>query len=82
LKKKKFFPGIEFVDYQEMLDDNSIYSFTKYIKSKYKYLSYKKIYIPKKVRFSDNFNKKNYKNFNKEDSSLSKQIQSLIKRQI
>ena len=33
-------------------------------------------------RFSDNFNKKNYKNFNKGDSSLSKQIQSLIKRQI
>ena len=82
IEKKKFFPGIEFVDYQEMLDDNSIYNFTKYIKSKYKYLSYKKIYIPKKVRFSDNFNKKNYKNFNKGDSSLSKQIQSLIKRQI
>ena len=80
LEKKKFFSRIEFVDYQEMLDDSSIYNFTKYIKLKYKFLSYKKIYIPNKVRFSDNFNKKNYEIINIEDSSLRKQIRSLIKR--
>tara|TARA_Y100000741_G_scaffold170275_1_gene128991 strand:+ start:145 stop:783 length:639 start_codon:yes stop_codon:yes gene_type:complete len=80
IKKKNFSSRIEFVDYQEMLDEGSIHKFTKYIKLKYKFLSYKRIYIPKKVRFSENFNKQNYKIFVKEDCSLRKQIQSLIKR--
>jgi hypothetical protein len=80
IKKKILFPKIEFVDYQEMFDENSINNFTKYIKLKYKFFSYKKIYIPSKVRFSENFNKQNYKLYIQQDSNFNKQIKSLIKR--
>ena len=81
IEKKKIYPKIEFVDYQEMLQDESIYNFTRYLNLKYKFFSCKKIYIPNKVRFSENFNKQNYKkNQFKKNNSLNKQIQSLIKR--
>ena len=80
IKNKNNFPNIEFVDYREMLDLESIHSFTNYLKLKYKFLSYKKIYIPENVRFSENFDKENYKLSAYQNNELDIKIKELIFR--
>ena len=59
---------------------NFIYDFSKHIKLKYNFFSYSKIYIPNKVRFSENYDKKNYEFNNQQDNMIDKHIKSLIKR--
>ena len=80
IKKNKSYLNIEFIDFREILEPNFIYDFSKYIKLKYNFFSYSKIYIPNKVRFSENYDKKNYEFNNQHDDMIDKQIKSLIKR--
>ena len=80
IKKNKSYLNIEFIDFREILEPNFIYDFSKYIKLKYNFFSYSKIYIPNKVRFSENYDKKNYEFNNQQDNMIDKHIKSLIKR--
>ena len=80
IKKNKSDLNIEFIDFREILEPNFIYDFSKHIKLKYNFFSYSKIYIPNKVRFSENYDKKNYEFNNQHDDMIDKQIKSLIKR--
>ena len=79
-EKNKSDLNIEFIDFREILEPNWIYNFNKYIKSKYNFFSYSKIYIPNEVRFSENYDKENYEFVNQQDDMVNKQIRSLIKR--
>ena len=80
IEKNKSDLNIEFINFREILDPNSINNFSKYIKSKYNFFSYNKIFIPKIVRFSKNFDIKNYELIDRQDDVMYNQIQSLIKR--
>ena len=80
IKKNKSYLNIEFIDFREILEPNFIYDFSKYIKSKYNFFSYSKIHIPNEVRFSENYDKKNYKFCYQQDDMIYKKIKSLIKR--
>ena len=80
IEKYKSDLNIEFIDFREILEPNLIYDFSKYIKSKYNFFSYSKIHIPNEVRFSENYDKKNYKFCNQQDDMVYKKIKSLIKR--
>ena len=78
--KKKSNLNIEFVDFREILDLNAIYDFSEYIKLKYNFFSYRKVFIPNEVRFSENYDKKNYEFTDQQYDPIYKQIKLLIKR--
>lgn len=80
MKKKKINLNIEFIDFQEILEPDFVYIFSKYIKSKYNFFSNTKFYVPTKVRFSESFDKKNYKIRNQKKDAVYKEIKSLIKK--
>jgi hypothetical protein len=80
IKKSKSDLNIEFIDFREIHEPNFIYDYSKHIKSKYNFFSHSKIYIPNKVRFSENYDKKNYEFRNEQEDVVNKQIKSLIKR--
>lgn len=80
IEKKKINLNIEFIDFQEILEPDFVYIFSKYIKSKYNFFSNTKFYVPTKVRFSESFDKKNYKIRNQKKDAVYKEIKSLIKK--
>lgn len=80
IEKKKSNLNIEFVDFREILDLNAIYDFSEYIKLKYNFFSYRKVFIPNEVRFSENYDKKNYEFTDQQYDPIYKQIKLLIKR--
>ena len=80
IEKNKSDLNIEFINFREILDPNSINNLSKYIKLKYNFFSNNKIFIPNEVRFSENFDIKNYETIDQQDDLIYNHIKSLTKR--
>ena len=71
---------LEFVNFRDMLEEDKVLKYIKYIKNKYNLTTSSKYFIPKKVHHSDNFDKEKYLNYKLKKSDLDNQINLLISK--